>query len=108
MRLTSDFWVSAFLRQENATGAFAMVERKGAAEAGAIIIIQYHRDGTYSAYQPAPQTEAVAGDRRFERVMTACTREDIDTWVQRQLRFDSDVWVIETDRRETPPTLDIV
>ena len=37
-RVTSDFWVSAYLRRVMTEGAFAALRQRGAAEAGAIFV----------------------------------------------------------------------
>ena len=39
MRLTSDFFVSAYIRRCGIEGAFAALRRRGGAEAGAIFIV---------------------------------------------------------------------
>ncbi|KAB2862521.1 MAG: DUF1491 family protein, partial [Bauldia sp.] len=38
MRVTTDFWISSVVRRAFAEGGFAAVERRGAAEAGAVMI----------------------------------------------------------------------
>ena len=50
MRVTSDFYCSALLRRIFAAGGFAAVEKKGAAEAGAIFLKERRRDGTVTLY----------------------------------------------------------
>lgn len=99
MRLQSHIWVSAFLRAENAAGGFAVVARRGASEAGAIFVVQDHRDGTLTVFGPAPQSMLDgAADRSFERVLDGVGEDRVREYLDRQLRFDSDCWVVETER----------
>ena len=68
MRLKSAIWVSAYIRRCMVEGAYAVVRRRGAEEAGAIFVKIDRLDGTADVYGPAPQTEfdvARSGDRAF-------------------------------------------
>ena len=56
MRLTSAIWVSAYIRRCHLEGAFAVVRRRGAAEAGAIFVKLDRLDGTAALFAPAPQS----------------------------------------------------
>ncbi len=108
MRVQSHVWVSAFLRAESAEGGFPAVIRKGAAEAGAIFIVHEHPDLTVSVYAPAPQSEidpTMPQGRRFERVLSHVEREKSGEWLDRQVRFDADCWIVGTERREGEPAL---
>ena len=103
MRLTTEFFVAALIRRVFSSGGFAAVERKGAAEAGAVFIRQRFRDGLESLYAPAPQSmfdEGRAYDRRFELRQDRQDADGIDALIAREAKFDSDLWVleIETDR----------
>ncbi len=100
MRVTSEFYCSALIRRIFAAGGFAAVERKGAAEAGAIFLKERRRDGIVTLYAPAPQSffEAdTSGDRRFERRLTQAEPQPVDELISRELRFDPDLWVIEAE-----------
>lgn len=108
MRVQSHVWVGAFLRAENAQGGFPAIIRKGAAEAGAIFVVHDHPDGTVSVYAPAPQSEIDEDrprGRRFERVLDHVVRERSSEWLDRQVRFDSDCWIVGTERRQGEPAL---
>ncbi len=98
-RLRSDFWVSAYLRRCAVEGVDAVLRRRGAAEAGAIFVKIDHRDGTASLYGPAPQA-LVGGsgdERQFTRVLAAVTPLEVEERMRRELRFDSDLWLVEVD-----------
>lgn len=107
-RLTSDFWVSAYLRQTALDGRVAVLRRRGAAEAGAIFVKLDRLDGTAALYGPAPQTFADAGgERRFQLVLDG-DPESIEDKVERERRFDADVWLVEVEDRSGDPRLPLV
>ncbi len=102
-RLTSDIFVSALLRRLFAEGGLAAIEKRGAAEAGAIHIRVRHRDGTESLLSPAPQSFFETDkpqDRLFETRKTRVPEWEVTEALSREKSFDPDIWVveIETDR----------
>lgn len=100
-RLRSDFWVSAYLRRCGVEGVEAALRRRGAAEAGAIFIKVDRLDGTASLYGPAPQLFLDDGtDRLFTAVLRDVTPLDVEERILREIRFDSDLWLVEIDSRE--------
>lgn len=107
-RLTSEFFVSALTRRVFNSGGFAAVMRKGAAEAGAVFLVFRGRDGLCRLVGPAPQTgygaEADSGGaagsgagRRFSVVAEGLDDEALEKRIERESRFDSDVWFVELD-----------
>lgn len=103
MRVTTDFFCTALIRRIFAAGGFAAVERKGAAEAGAIFLKERRRDGVMTLYAPAPQSvfgEEESGERRFERRLETAEPGAIDDLLARELRFDPDLWVIEAETED--------
>lgn len=107
-RLTSDFWVSAYLRQAGHDGLVAMLRRRGAREAGAIFIKLDRLDGTAALYGPAPQSLAEDdGERRFQLLLDSDPLA-VEDRVARELRFDSDLWLVEIENRQGDPRLDLV
>ena len=111
MRLTSAFWVAAFVRRCYGEGAPAVVMRKGAEEAGAIFVVVDRLDGSNDLYGPAPQTEfaeAMPSDRLFQRVIEGQGAEaTIRTAIERETRFDPDVWVVAVEDRKGRSFLDL-
>ncbi len=97
-RLPTGLWVSAQVRAANAQGANMTVARKGDPDRGTIllklnrldrtfeVLSQARRDGGklvwLRATGPAPVDEAAA-----------------DAYIDRQIRYDSDLWVVEVDDR---------
>jgi len=113
MRLKSALWVSAYVRRCHVEGVFAAIRRRGAEEAGAIFIKINRLDGTADVYGPAPQSafaEEHPVDRAFSPAMKTMPAPDADaeTYLARQMRFDPDVWVIETEDRAGRHFLDRV
>ncbi|HEY5280319.1 MAG TPA: DUF1491 family protein [Pseudolabrys sp.] len=112
MRLKSSIWVSAYLRRCDVEGAFAAVRRRGAEEAGAILIKLNRLDGTGTLYGPAPQAmfdEARPAERLFTVLMGAQSHApdaDIETRMTKEMRFDPDVWIVEVEDRRGRHFLD--
>lgn len=109
MRLTSIIWFAAFRQLETNRGAFVTAIRKGAQQAGAIFVIHNHLDGHASLYAPAPQAllEDDTSGRKFERVLQTKTMQEIEEYLEKQARFDPDLWIIETESGAGEPCLDL-
>jgi hypothetical protein len=111
MRVTSSLWVAAFLRRCHHDGAYAVVRRRGAAEAGAIFVVLDRLDGTRTLYAPAPQSafEGPVDDRRFAAVtLSGDDPAALEARLAREIDFDSDLWVIEVEDRAGRHFLDLV
>lgn len=109
-RLRSDIFVAAYIRRCEVDGVFAVLRRRGAAEAGAIFVKIDRLDGTCAVYGPAPQSLAEDdGVRRFVRLHAADTVDPAtaEELIARQMRFDSDLWLVEVDDRTGTPRLDL-
>jgi hypothetical protein len=107
-RLTSDFWAAAYLRQAALDGLVAVLRRRGAREAGAIFVKLDRLDGTACLYGPAPQALAdEAGGRRFQLIMEA-DPATVEERVEKERRFDPDLWLLEIENRAGDPRLDLV
>lgn len=111
MRLKSGIWVQAYIRRCSIEGAYAVVRRRGADEAGAVFIKIDRLDGTADLFGPAPQ--AVFDDAQpSERVFTACLKTlpadsaAIENYLASQLRFDPDIWIVEVEDRQGRNFLD--
>ena len=112
MRLKSAIWVAAYVRRCHLEHAFAVVRRRGSEEAGAIFIKISKLDGTAALYAPAPQSdfdEARPGDRRFSAVLPAvyAPDADIEARLARELKFDTDLWIVEVEDRAGRHFLDL-
>ena len=102
IRLRSDFWVSAHLRRLNGQGVDAVLRRRGAAEAGAIFLSVDRLDGTVDLYGQSPQSLLTGEelDRPFTRLLTLASPLDVAARMEKELRFDPDLWWIGVDDRE--------
>lgn len=110
MRLKSEIFASALVRNVFARGDFAAIERKGAADGGAIFIRQSFCDGTETLYAPAPQSffDDEDGSRRlFERRLHNSAREDVTAALERELRFDPDLWIVALEADEIGDLIDL-
>jgi len=111
MRLRADIFVSAYIRRCMVEGCYAVMRRRGAAEAGAIFVKIDRLDGSCALFGPAPQTElAEAGiDRLWHRmheaewIDCALTEERL----RKEIGFDPDIWIIDVDDRQGRVFLDL-
>lgn len=103
-RLRSDFWVSAYIRRCVHETMAAVLRRRGASEAGAILVKVDHLDGTAALFGPAPQSEVEDRDseRRFTRLHDGDTipSAEVERRIARQIDFDPDIWVVEVEDRQ--------
>ena len=108
MRVTSDIWVHVFVRREANRSAIATVLKKGAIEAGAIFIVENHLDGSFSLHSPAPQSliDNDIDDRVFETVRYQVPEVEVNAFLDKQKNYDPDIWIIETECRQSPPSID--
>ena len=112
MRLKSAIWVAAYLRRCNGEGAFAAVRRHGAEDAGAIFIKLNRLDGTAELFGPAPQSafdDAHPSDRAFIRSFgeAPVPEAKVEERLAREIRFDPDTWIVETEDRAGRHFLDL-
>ena len=112
MRLTSDFWVSAYLRRCFAEGIMGAVVKRGATEAGAVFIKVNRLDGTADLYGPAAQlhfSERKPSERLFSPVHGEgpVAETEIDAKLQRETKFDPDLWIVEIEDRDGRHFLDL-
>lgn len=112
MRLKSEIFVSALIRRVFAAGGFAAVEKKGAEAAGAIFIRQRLRDGRENLYGPAPQSfaddEEIRAERRFETRLAGAQSDETAALLEKERRFDSDLWIVEIETDELGTLLTLV
>jgi hypothetical protein len=113
MRLKSAIWVAAYLRLRHGDGTLAVVRRRGAEEAGAIFIKITRLDGTADLYGPAPQS-AFDDTHPADRAFSLCLKQqpapeaEAEAYLDRQIRYDPDLWIIEVEDRAGRHLLDRV
>ena len=102
-RLTTGFWVSAYLNRLRLAEIAAYVTAKGDATAGAVIVKVATLDGRARAYQ---RSFDLAADTRIWVVLAEGPEADVDAALQRQRSRDRDLWVIELEDRAGRTLLD--
>jgi hypothetical protein len=112
MRLKTELWVKAYIRQRQVAGAFAAVVAHGHDSAGAVLIKIARLDGTAAVYGPAPMSctdeSGTDSDRRFVLLHDKdwLPEHDVDAIVVRQRSYDEDIWVVEVEDRSGNAGLD--
>lgn len=110
MRVTSEFFVAALIRRGYAEGATCVVIHRGSAEAGAVFVVVDRLDRTEDLYAPAPQSafsEDHPDGRLFLRVMERAAPGDVARRLERESRFDPDLWIIAVEDKAARPFLDL-
>ena len=99
MRVTSDLFVSALLRRVFSGGGFGAVISRGATEAGAVFVIWRERTGEAILYAPAAQAsyDSARPDERMFRELARGEGTDMDARLEKERRFDSDIWIVEIE-----------
>lgn len=102
-RLTSDFWVRAYLRRLQLADIPAYITAHGDDTAGAVLVKLATLDGKARAYQRSFDLQS--GERAWV-VLAEGEERAVDLAVARQRDFDPDLWVIEVENREGRHLLD--
>lgn len=103
MKLTADIWVSAYLARLRAFEIPAFVVARGDATAGAVLIKLNTLDGAATCFQRS--FDLMSGEHAWV-VLSEGVEADVDTSVQKQRRFDPDLWVIEVEDKQGRHLLD--
>lgn len=101
-RLTSDFWVRAYLRRLQLVDIPAFIIAKGDATAGAVIVKLNTLDGNAKAFHRSYDLD---GNRVWAALAEGAER-DVDASLTKQRSFDPDIWVIEVESRDGRHLLD--
>jgi hypothetical protein len=96
--LATDVWVGALIRRAELGGGFAAVSRKGDARAGAVLVRAFNTRTRRSHLY----CEAFGGDgeRLWMEPVAQGEEADLDRYVQKALRVDPDLWVVEIEDGE--------
>jgi hypothetical protein len=101
-RLTAEFWVQAYLARLRLADIPAFVTARGDATAGAVIVKLNRLDGSAAAF-------ARSYDATGARVWTPLAdgpEAEVDAALDRQRRFDPDLWIVELEDRQGRTLLD--
>ena len=101
-RLKTEIRVAAHLRRAQAAGAFATVVKRGDPDAGAIAVKIY---AGADHVQLLVQGRDLDGNEVWRSPFdvedgAASTEKDVDAWLEKECRFDSDLWIIEIEDGE--------
>lgn len=102
-RLTTDFWVSAYLARLRISDIPAYVTAKGDPTAGAVMVKVATLDGRAHLWQ---RSYDLGSGERIWVTLTDGAEVDVDAAIARQRGFDPDLWVIELEDRAGRSLLD--
>ena len=103
VRLTSRFWVDAYLARLRVYDIAAFVVAHGDDTGGAVLVKLSTLDGRATLYQRS--FDMISGARTWME-LSAGAEPDVDAAIARQRDFDPDLWVIEVEDREGRHLLD--
>jgi len=100
-RVKAGLWVSMALRMGNRDGRPGVVLRKGDPDAGGVLVVLHGREGM----AVLSQVRGASGEVAWIRGTGAAPvdQSTADAYVARQVKFDSDLWVLEFEAPELLP-----
>ena len=100
-RVKTGLWVQAALRRGNAAGRYGMVLRKGDPDAGGVLVVLHGKLGM----MVLSQSRGAEGEMVWLRGTGAAAVDQaaVDAYVQRQMGYDADLWVLEFERPDLLP-----
>ncbi|MDZ7629078.1 MAG: DUF1491 family protein [Parvularculaceae bacterium] len=97
-RLKTEIRVAAQLRRAAAAGAFATIARKGDSDAGAVAVKVYLGASRARLFVEARNDK---GEMVWREPLDAEADETtIDAFLEKEIRFDRDLWIVEIEDRE--------
>ena len=102
-RLTTEFWVAAYLTRLRLAEIPAYVTAKGDATAGAVIVKVASLDGQAQAFQ---RSFDLTADARVWVTLAEGPEPEVDALLARQKARDRDLWVIELEDKAGRTLLD--
>ncbi len=102
-RLTSSFWVQAYIKKLNLLGVPAFVVSHGDDTAGAIIVKVNKLNGDAVLFE-----RSFSLDKNLNQwsKFQSGDEKELDELLFRQLSRDRDLWIVEIESREGDPYLD--
>ncbi|KAJ04597.1 DUF1491 family protein [Sulfitobacter mediterraneus] len=102
-RLTSRFWIDAYLARLRFQDIPAFVVAHGDDTGGAVLVKLSTLDGRAKVFQRS--FDLMSGERRWVELSSGPEAE-VDDAIARQRGFDPDIWVIEVEDRQGRHLLD--
>lgn len=103
MRLTTEFWVKAYIARLRLADIPAYVVAHGDDTGGAVLVKVSTLDGAARLFQRS--FDLMTGERAWI-VLAEGTEAEVDASVRRQRDMDPDLWVIELEDRQGRHLLD--
>lgn len=101
-RLTSEFWVQAYLTRLRLADIPAFVTAKGDTTAGTVMVKQNTLDGQARAFQRSYDMDG----QRIWVVLAEGPDNEVEASLSKQRSFDPDIWIIEVEDRDGRHLLD--
>ncbi len=101
-RVTSEFWVKAYMTRLRVMDIPAFLTSRGDATAGAVLVKINTLDGNAQAFQRSYDTE---GNRIWVPLSEGSDRE-VEEALARQRQYDPDIWIIEVEDKQGRSLLD--
>lgn len=102
-RLTTRFWVDAYLARLSFVNIPAYVVAHGDDTAGAVLVKLATLDGRAQAFTRG--FDLMSGERKWTELASGAEPE-VDASIAKQRGFDPDLWVIEVEDRDGRHLLD--
>jgi len=98
VEIDTSIWVYALIRRAQQGGAFATVGRRGDSRGGAVLVKLVNR----RAGEARLLAEATRGDgeRFWMQPILSNDEPDLDAYIEKAIRRDPDLWVVEIDDPE--------
>lgn len=97
-RLPTGLWVMGHIRAADAQGVTMMVLRKGDASRGTVLLKLNRLDGGFVVLNQIRRNERLGWARATGPEPVA--EADADAYIARQIKYDSDLWVVEVEDRQ--------
>ncbi len=103
MRLKTEIWVKAYLRQAMSEGIAGYIATRGDAFAGAVYIHIDDLNGSHYLFGPAPAGLDESSD---ERRWIPCfpdgpvNKEQAENYISQQKKYDPDLWIVELEDKQ--------
>jgi hypothetical protein len=97
-RLKAGIFIRATIRRAEVAGAAAYVVRKGAEEAGAILLKISRLDGTCTVLTQARRGE---GELVWVKPLgDSCDDARAAAYFEKQIRYDPDLWIVDIEDKQ--------
>ncbi|MEZ6013288.1 MAG: DUF1491 family protein [Hyphomonas sp.] len=99
-RLPTRLWIEALIRRAEVAGAAGFIVQHGDDQRGDVLLKVARLDGTAAAYVPSIDMD---GERIFLNLAAQGVGPDekqVDEYVTRARKRDSDLWVVEIEDKE--------